>query len=144
MGHNAHSQSYVNHPASGFDAIGDIVSCMFDSASGSGRRRRQNVMDNTIKDTVESKKSLQDAIRNCRKRNNLDILLFRSWTIDDVLKNVEICPPSWSQALKDARFVQDPDRSTCIVQKFAYSVDVASVLDRVSFHFVQQCCYSQG
>ena len=143
MGHNAHSQSYVNHPASGFDAIGDIISCTFEIAGGSKRRRRQNGDMHTEEEEIDADERLAMARMNCEVFRRIDVFAFEgimpAMTLEDVLVNVETCPPSLTQAREDIRFHQDPNREDCIVQKFPFTAHSPVKV----FNFIQQCCYSE-
>ena len=133
VGVNAHSQDYVNHPASGFASIGTVVSCTFTS----GSKRNAHDIKNGEGGDFFTPEELAEAKLICQLFSDNTANNLPPPVLQEIIDNVEVCPPSIQQVSEDVRFHQDPNNDNCRLQVCPFLYESPTT----SFSFVQQCCY---
>ena len=132
VGYNAQADYFFNHPASGYDSIGEAVSC-----PSSSKFMQQSGQPNTEGDEVGSNPSLQAASVECVAFYDLDVMDIMDDILQEIIQEVEACPSCSTQARQDSRFQRQPGTTNCYTQVAPVT---HSRLPR-PFTFVQQFCY---
>ena len=134
VGYNAQADYFFNHPASGYDSIGDGVSCATSSTSEQLSKEPNSL---TVSGEVGTNPVLQASREQCIAFHTVDVLDIPSDTLQSIIQQVEPCPCCSTQASKDLRFQKQPDTANCYTQV----TPVTDLSLQRDFSFVQQCCY---
>ena len=147
MGYNAGGTYFENHRYSGFDTVGNDVSCVIELRRS--KRQAGGMMPTTanMMQTTESMENgvtetLIEEIGACQNHFDNDGLAFPDLEVA-FSDAVEPCPCHLNQATNDQRFTIDTlfrTDSTCYIQTFA--VSGSSLFAPISYG--QQCCYDNS
>ncbi len=142
VGYNAGGTYFENHRSSGFDTVGNDVSCVV--TLGSRSKRQDGGMRNTVDMEFDIDAALVEGTRRCRTHYTVDTqrIIDRFTFEDPVLP----CPCSLNQARNDPRFREDTQfgnaaGSSCYTQR----EPIVGQTQIADITYGQQCCYdNQG
>ena len=135
MGYNAGGTYFENHRSSGFDTVGNDVSCVVELRRS--KRQAGGMMLTTDSMEIDIDEILMQTTGACRRHYTLDTQLLPTNAFPNP---AQPCPHALSQARNDPRFKIDThfrDNSTCYIQRFAVSGH--SIIESVGYG--QQCCF---
>ena len=150
VGYNARGGFFNNHPLSGFQAIGEAVSC---TVALRRRQKRQlpmpgdDMMTNGMMEELERDEELSERVQECLDNYDLDSVLFIGTAhfetnLTTLAGQLQPCPCSYYQALNDfGRFIPQNDNPSCFVSATFIPIRLR-VGDPLTL--TQQCCYGNN
>ena len=141
VGYNAGGTYFENHRSSGFDTVGNDVSCVVELRRS--KRQVGGMMPTTVGMDVDVDELLMQATEACRLDFETD-----EANIPDpntaFANPVQPCPCTLDQVTNDPQFITDtrfrPDQANCYIQESPVSGE--SLVGVISYG--QQCCYDNS
>ena len=151
VGYSSKADFFGNHPANGFQEIGQVVSCTRQIISE--RRRKRNAGDDAgVACVLDVDPDLIIARMKCEEIANFDDSNIADITsiVDDVTgatvnaaNEVTACPPFSAQAVVSPQFVQADEQGTgCFRSEPPYTPDATLNNLEKGYEFVSVCCYN--
>ena len=137
VGYNTGTQSFYNHPLSGFSSIGESISCTVE------RRRQKKESEIQASNVIlqpQPDLDIQRKAIKCRIKVQEDINRFSGHDqLISLISLLQPCPCTVNQARQDVgRFVKFSEDPLCYISVPVYtSVNVPVTL-------THQCCYENG
>ena len=149
VGYNIRGDFFNNHPLSGFQAIGEAVSCTI--TLGRRQKRQSSPMGvganttNGMMTEIPNNNVLSEQVQSCLDRSRMDNILFTLTAYVDtnltaLADQLDPCPCSYYQAKQDfGRFVPQANTTSCFVS--ANPITISLFVTGNPLTLTQQCCY---
>ena len=142
MGYNAGGTYFENHRSSGFDTVGNDVSCVVELRRS--KRQVGGIMATTVGIDIDTDANVMQTVTECRMRFTADVQFIPN-TTSTFAAPVQPCPCTLHQATNDPRFTTDtlfrPD-ANCYIQDLNSAATGNSAVGPISYG--QQCCYNNS
>lgn len=144
VGYDSHGDYFHNHPANGFQDIGQIVSCAEPQGE---RRKRQNDQGTGTVGQMPANPTMQEAIEECMFQAlgspDVNTIRDRNSNIVDIVGMLPPCPRTRTEVAASALFRLFPDGDgDCFQSRRYFQPDpLANQNVMGNYQFVSVCCY---